>query len=1091
MNHLRLNLAFIGALVVLTSLGVGVVWSGRPEVLAFKQPRAVTTARLPIHFEPWDAQTGEPAHFTARGPGYSVLLSPTRMTMNLAGPSRGSGGTVEMEIVGGNQHAKAEGLDRLPGKSNYYIGNDPGKWRRDVPHFARVRFDDVYPGIDVVYYDARRERGGGPARQLEYDFIVEPGADPRRIELQFQGTEEISLEPDGGLRLRTASGEVRQERPVVYQEIAHARSPVEGRYVRSGAVGVAFEVGPYDRSRPLVVDPKVEYSTYLGGSGDDQAFGIAVGPDGSVYVVGWTESADFPAGSSPALTGSGNSPQQGRPGTGRDAFLTRFDNSLSESLVQNFFGGNNTDQAFDVVVDRDGNAYITGFTDSRSFPKTDDSTWAGGRDAFTVVVDPDGGLLHAGTLGGFRDEGGAGIDVLPFDEDMLVLTGGRTNSRNFPVTEDAFQLEFAGGESDGYVNVLRLDTTVGTPFAVDNRSTSFVGGNGTDFVDSLSFSKFSINVGFRFDENDVFAAMTTDSDNMAEFGVPHPTRAGGTDGHVTVLRLDPTFAPAWPPAGDEVAFSTYLPGGTGDESEVSFEIAESSLGGPRNKDKVYFFYSARSDDVPTSEGVVMENYPGGPQSLVVSVMEFNRETGEVEFRTTYAGGDNFDQASRMAVDPNGAPAVVGLTFSRIPTTPDAVFPNLNGVFGGYLTIFSPDFTEIDYSTYMWGNRNSNVTDVTFDPLGQIHLTGINGPGALVTPGSFQPDFGGLPYDATVAVIARATLGAVVNGTFTGPVSAGTLVTAFGTKIGPKNFVFSGITPEGTLEENVGGVEVLVTREDSSVLNAKVLNASSFQTTFLLPIGLRVGEKVSIQIVYEDLKSSPLEVTIEEPDVAWWSFPDGTGIVQKIDPETGAFSIVGPDNALGPGGIGVAWGQYGGETVPPCPGDGVIVNPTGDPLYHFENREFEFSLLTGMDEDGSLTFETIFVIDPLFFGTGPGLLCPVVQGVFIGPPEEVLLDDAGIEALFKSWVFTNATGRTPAENVELARQNVRDNKGKPEEEKKEPVLSEEDLRKAIEIFNDDTVFDEKSIGLVSERFGILEPLPPARGTYFFDEFESFR
>ena len=487
----------------------------------------------------------------------------------------------------------------------------------------------------------------------------------------------------------------------------------------------------------------------------------------------------------------------------------------------------------------------------------------------------------------------------------------------------------------------------------------------------------------------------------------------------------------------------------------------------------------------------MENYPGGPQSLAVTLMEFNRETGEVEFRTTYAGGPDFDQASRMAVDPNGAPAVVGLTFSRIPTTPDAAFPNLNGVYGGYLTIFSPDFTEIDYSTYLWGNRNSNVTDVTFDPLGQIHVTGINGPGAVVTPGAFQTDFGGPPWDATVAVLARATLGAVVNGTFTGPVSAGTLVTAFGTKIGPQNFVFSGITPAGTLEENVGGVEVLVTREDSSVLNAKVLNASFFQTTFLLPIGLRVGEKVSIQIVYEDLKSSPLEVTIEEPDVAWWSFPNGTGIVQKIDPETGEFSIVGPDNALGPGGIGVAWGQYGGETVPPCPGDGVIVNPTGDPLYQFEDRQFEFSLLTGMDEGGLLTFETIFVIDPLFFGTGPGLLCPVVQGVFIGPPEEVLLDDASIEALFKSWVFTNATGRTPAENVELARQNVRDNKGKPEEEKKEPVISEEDLRKAIEIFNDDGEFDEKTIGLVSERFGILDPLPPARGTYFFDEFESFR
>ena len=290
---------------------------------------------------------------------------------------------------------------------------------------------------------------------------------------------------------------------------------------------------------------------------------------------------------------------------------------------------------------------------------------------------------------------------------------------------------------------------------------------------------------------------------------------------------------------------------------------------------------------------------------------------------------------------------------------------------------------------------------------------------------------------------------------------------------------------------VEGVEVLVTREDGTVLNAKVLNASFFQTTFLMPIGLRVGEKVLIQIVCGNLKSSPLEVTIEEPDVAWWSFPDGSGIVQRIDPETGAFSIVGPDNALGPGGIGVAWGSTGIPTNPPCPADGAIVNPTGDPFHEITGREMAFSLLTGMDNDGFLTFEEIYRTPFISFGSGPGQLCSVVQGAFTAPPEEVLLDDASIEALFQSWVFTNATGRTPAENVEVARQNTRDNVGVLDEDKKLPVISEEDLRKAIELFNDDTVFDEKTIGLVSERFGILEPLPPSRGTYFFDEFESFR
>ena len=250
---------------------------------------------------------------------------------------------------------------------------------------------------------------------------------------------------------------------------------------------------------------------------------------------------------------------------------------------------------------------------------------------------------------------------------------------------------------------------------MDNRSTSLLGGNGTDFVDSISFSKFSFNIGFRFDENDVFAAMTTDSDNLVEFpGAPFPTRAGGTDGYVTVLRLDPSFAPAWPTGDEEAAFSTYLPGGSRDESEVSFEISESSLGGPRTKDKVYFFYNSESDSVPTQEGVFREDNPGGTQSLVMSRLVFDDETGTAEFRTTYAGGREFDQAARMAVDPNGAPAGVGLTFSRLPTTPDAAFRNRNGVFGGYLMMFSPDLTQIDYATYMWGSRNSNVTDIAFD-----------------------------------------------------------------------------------------------------------------------------------------------------------------------------------------------------------------------------------------------------------------------------------------------------------------------------------------------------------------------------------------
>ncbi len=523
------------------------------------------------------------------------------------------------------------------------------------------------------------------------------------------------------------------------------------------------------------------------------------------------------------------------------------------------------------------------------------------------------------------------------------------------------------------MNVLRLDTTVGPTFAVDNRSTSLLGGNGTDIVDWISFSKFTINVGFRFDENDVFAAMTTDSDNLAEFpGAPFPTRAGGTDGHVTVLRLDPTFAPTWAAEDDEVAFATYLPGGSKDESEVSFEISAARLGGPLQKDRVFFFYSTESDDVPTSDGVVMENYPGGPQSLVVSVMEFNPETGEVEFRTTHAGGSDFDQASRMALDPNGAPAVVGLTFSRIPTTPDAAFPNLNGVFGGYLMMFSPDLTEIDYSTYLWGNRNSNVTDVAFDDFGQIHLTGINGPGALTTPGSFQPDFGGLPWDATVAVITRPFLpnnGLVNSAKFTRPpgggVSSQEIAVQFGTNVGPNEIVGLMIGPDSMVTDNLGGTRALVDGEPAPMIFA-LEDQSSFVAP-RIPLRLRfqrVAQEeelfATVQFEADGDLSNTLRVPIVESNPGIFALnATGQGQGAILNPD---FSVNGPNNPAPSDGFIVVYGTGGGLVEPPCPDAGF--GPSQEPFPRLQLRQR--ALVGGVDAD------------VLYGGSAPGLVCGVNQ-----------------------------------------------------------------------------------------------------------------
>ena len=931
-----------------------------PEAALPIKARFVSLGQTPLHFEPSGEPAGAPsgekdATFVARGPGYSLRVGASGMAMHLRAGIDEPAVPLHLNIVGADAGAHGTGLERLPGESNYYLGNDPSHWRTDVPHFAKVRFNDVYPGIDVVYYDAAREGRSQRSRLLEYDFIVEPGADPKQIRLAFDGAEYVSIDKDGGLRLHTAAGDVRQYRPVVYQEIAEMRRPIGGRYVLRDDGAVAFEVDAYDREHPLVIDPKVEYSTYLGGSGNDQAFAIDVGPDGSIYVAGWTESLDFPAGG-----------VKGRPGTGRDAFLTRLDGDLTTSLLQNFFGGNGNDQAFEVTVDRDGNAYITGFTDNRGFPETDGSRWAGGRDAFTAAVSPDGELLHSGTLGGLGDDTGAGIDFFPGEDFVLVVTGGPTDSLNFPLTPDAFQTQRAG-PTDGWVDALRLDTTAGIPFTVDNRSTSLLGGNGTDFVDSLSFSKFSINVGFRFDENDVFVAETTNSDRAEFPGAPFPTRAGGTDGHVTVLRLDPSFEFAWGAAEEDVvAFSSYLPGGPDDESEVSFETFKGSVGGPSSKDRVYFFYNAGTN-VPTFAGAAVENHPGGPQSLVMSELVFDEQTGTAEFRTTYAGGPNFDQASRMALDPNGAPAGVGLTFSQIPTTPDAVFPNLNGVFGGYFMLFSGDLTQIDYATYLWGNRNSNVTDVAFDDFGQIHATGINGPGAFTTPGSFQPDFGGDPFDATVGVITRpfvSTNTPVNAASFRSGCSPQQISAVFGANIGPEPAVTFAPDSQGLVPTDTGGVRIFVDGEESPVTFA-----SDFQDNFIyrFSVGLRfLGAKgqdndtALVQVEFDGELSNVVEVEVMESNPGLFAL-DGSGQGQGAisNPD---FTINGVDNPAPSDSFIVLYGTGGGVTDPICPDGGF--GPSAEPLPRLQLSQQV--LVDGVDAQVP------------YSGSAPGLVCGVNQ-----------------------------------------------------------------------------------------------------------------
>jgi len=334
------------------------------ELQTAKQPDAttktklqVTYAKVPLHFEPNQGQTDEQVNFLSRGSGYTLFLTATEAVLALRKPYDDSHNSLapvpdsfssplpwrerikergikdrdpesmeqtvlQMKLVGANPNPHVAGQEELPGKVNYIIGNDPEKWRTNIPTFGKVRYENVYPGVDLVYY--------GNQRQLEFDFVVTPGADPASVKLAFTGADTVEIDTQDNLILYTGSGEVRLLKPQIYQETDGVRQLISGRYVFLGpetpdselldselrTLEVGFEVAAYDISRPLIIDPVLSYSTYLGGNGEDSTSSLAPDGNGGVWVAGETPSTDFPT------TGGGS----GDPGDGveRDVFVSHF-----------------------------------------------------------------------------------------------------------------------------------------------------------------------------------------------------------------------------------------------------------------------------------------------------------------------------------------------------------------------------------------------------------------------------------------------------------------------------------------------------------------------------------------------------------------------------------------------------------------------------------------------------------------------------------------------------------------------------------------------------------------------------------------------
>jgi Beta-propeller repeat/IPT/TIG domain len=696
-------------------------------------------AKLPMSFEANAGQSDASVKFLARGDGYGLFLTSNEVVLV---PSKRH--AVRMRLSGGNIHPQVTGDEELPGKSNYFIGNDPSKWRTNVPTYAKVRYREIYPGIDLVYY--------GHGRQLEYDFLIGPGADPGAIRLAFDGSEQPAIDHNGDLVLKAESGgeQVRLKKPIVYQRVKGSRQDVAAEYRLSINHEVSFKLGSYAVDELLVIDPVFSYSTYLGGNSTDEGYSIVVDSTGNAYVAGLTYSIDFPT----------QNPLQRFKGGSSDAFVSKFNAAGSGLVYSTYLGGNADDKGYGIAVDVIGNVYVTGLTRSPDFPTANPFQGAEGGlgDVFVSKLNASGSaLVYSTYLGGNNTETGYGIAV---DASGNAYVTGETLSTTFP-TANPMQ-SASGGYEDAFVAKFNA------------------AGSGLVYSTYLGGSGFDGGHGIALDSSgNVYLTGGTTSLNFPTKNPIQPPPASNI-GEAFVSKLNPD--------GSALTYSTYL-GGHGLDRGEGIVVDGSGA--------AYVTGSTASNDFPTMNSF-QPIYGGGIYDAFVT--KFNA-TGSALLYSTFLGGGDKDYGHSIALDGSGNAYVTGETWS--PNFPIA--SPLQGANGGlsdaFVSKFNATGSALLYSTYFGGEFADGGFSIALDGSGNAYVTGQTWSDNFPIQHPFQ--YHHVPPDAFVSKIsdyapptirsispASGAQGTGVNVTVTGTnfQSGSTAVTVSGTGItvGPVN-----------------------------------------------------------------------------------------------------------------------------------------------------------------------------------------------------------------------------------------------------------------------------------------------------------------
>jgi uncharacterized protein (TIGR03437 family) len=855
------------------------------------QQRIESFQNLPLYFEANRGQYQKAVHFAAPG----LLLAPTEARLLLTNQR-----TIRLRLEGGNPAARMSGLDILPGESNYFLGPDPQGWHTHISHFARVKAERVYPGVDMIYY------GKGP--QLEFDFVVAPGADPRSIRLCFQGAAP-RLDAAGDLLLDNPDSPVRLQKPEIYQETDSVRKRISGRFRIDGKNCAGFVVGSYDTSRPLVIDPVLSYSTLLT-AGNAIGAGVALDAAGSVYLTGNADSS--------FLTVNGLQPSSA---AGRAAFVAKFNAAGTVLLYSTFLAGSVTESGLApstvglrIAVDQAGSAYVVGSTGTTNFPVTAGTAQPinkGGDDLFVSKLNASGSaLVYSTFLGGNQNENAQiGFPGIAVDSAGNAYIAGGTASRNFPVTNGALQSAYGGGAADAFLT--KID-----PLGSTLVYSTFLGAAATEAASAIAIDG----------TGNAYIAGTTDAATFPQTPGALQPAFGGGENDVLLSKINAT--------GTALVYSTYLGGSGGD---AAFGLAVDAGG------NAYVAGVTVSPNFPTSAQAFRKTAAGGD----AFVTKLN-PAGTALVYSTYIGGAKDDIAYSVAVDAQGNAHVVGGTESPdFPVSADAFQSGLGLLRRGagrtasaaFLTKLNATGSALIYSTYFGGSSNEAATGVALDPSGGAYLTGvatsINFPR---TQAAYEPldrtSFGTAflaKFDlspgnsmALGSVVSAASYQTGINGV----VAPGQIVVLFGNEIGPAQLATLRLTADGRVDNSLAGVRVLF-----DGVPAPLLYVSAKQISAVVPYGVPPNGRTVVQVDYRGLRSNPLIL---------WVAPALVGIFSQDSSGRGQGAILNqdgtansPSNPAEKGSIVVLYGTGEGRTLP----EGVDGKVTAEPLPRPQLRIF--------------------------------------------------------------------------------------------------------------------------------------------------------